>query len=209
MTVIYPLDVPLEEFSEVDISEVNVSSLQVSTFTGRETVQEFEGDYWRATLRYRNLSRELAQPVTAFLSALRGSSGTFVVRYPGYGSSLGAAKDIPSSPIVDGGGQAGSDTIAIKSAPLNQTGWLLAGDIIQVGAISRPHWHRVLNDVNTDVLGRAVIDVWPRVRSGTIDNDPVLTDSPLCLFRLRAGNPVSIRPPLLYDIVVECRESTE
>lgn len=208
MTITYPLDVPLEEFSEVDIDEINIASLQVSTFTGKETLQEFEGDYWAVTVRYRNLPRELAQPVMAFLSALRGPVGTFVLRYPGYGGSLGTAKDNPSSPIVDGDNQEGGTAIKIKSAPANQTGWLKQGDIIQVGANNRPHWHRVLTDTDTDLIGRATIDVWPRIRTGVINNDPVITDQPIGLFRLQRSAPISVRPPLLHDIIIECREST-
>lgn len=208
MTITFPVDIPLEEFSEVEVQAVDLNTIQPSTFTGRERVQNFEGDYWKITLRYRNLNVVLGRQVSAFMQSLRGSFGTFVVRFPGYGSSLGQAGTIASSPLVDGGSQNGNRVLNIKNAPVSLQDWLKAGDIIQVGAINRPHWHTVLADVDTDAGGLAVIDVWPAIRVGTSDNDPVVTDEPLGLCRLTEQTRTPIRPPVLYDITINCREST-
>lgn len=208
MAIVFPLDIPLEEFSAVTVERFDISSLQVSTFTGQERVQEFEGDWWTVELTYNNLNEALGRQVSAFGSALRGSAGTFVVRYPGYGDSLGEARNNPSSPLVDGDGQAGNRTLNLKSAPASLTDWFRAGDIIQVGPDTRPHWHEILRDVDVSATGTATVDIWPALRNGTSNNDPIVTRFPKGLCRLTQRFRVPIRPPVLYNITFNAREST-
>lgn len=209
MTFAYPLDIPLKDFSEVEVESVDINSMQSSTFTGIESIQEFEGDYWKINLRYLDLNEELGRKVSAFVFALRRSVGTFVVNFPGYGGPRGSASQTPSSPQVDGTGQAGKRFLNIKNATPSITQWLLAGDIIQVGPDSRPHWHMALQDVTTDATGRATIDVWPALRASIADNDVVILDEPLGIFLLSENTRIPIRPPIIYDsISLQCREAT-
>jgi hypothetical protein len=207
LTITYPLDIPLEEFSEVEIARADTTSIQRSTFSGKDRVQEFEGDWWVLTLSYRNLSEQLGRELSAFGTALRGPLGTFVVRYPGYSVSLGTAGTVSSAPLVNGAGQAGSRVLSVKSAPADQVDWLKAGDIIQVGPDTRPHWHEVLADVDTGGSGLASIDVWPAIRQDVINNDPIVTANPKCLCRLTTSFAAGLRAPILYDITFEARES--
>ncbi len=206
MAIVFPIAPPLDTVNEIDVSEFNATNYSTSPFTGRGRVQSFEGEYWSCTLRYRNLNRQDGQAMLAFRSALRGSEGTFVTTYPGNPTSLGMASQIPSSPEVDGSGLEGSDRLAIRSAPESIDSWLLAGDIIQVGPSDRPHWHRVLGDVNTDISGRAVFDVWPVIREGTQDGDQVDYEQPLCLFRQISEVDSSIRSPVIYNFDIIARE---
>ena len=192
--------------SAVEVGEQNANRFETSPFTGRGTLQEFGGEWWTLQLSYSRLRRSLAQPVLSFGSKLRKAQGTFVIAFPGYSKPLGTAKDIAASPSVNGSEQAGNSSINIKSAPINQTGWLVEGDIIQVGPATRPHWHRVLEDVDTDSSGNATIEIWPNVRQGTIDNDLISTDSPLCIFRLIEQISTSIQRPVLHSIDFVCRE---
>ena len=208
MTISYPLDPPLEEFSEVDVEPIDVNEAQIATFTGQDRVQQFEGDYWKITVRYRNLDVTLGRPVTAFVQALRKSIGTFVVEFPGYGQPLGAAAGLVASPLVDGASQAGNRVLNIKNATASTAGWLLAGDIMQVGPDTRPHWHTVLTDVTTDGTGKASIDIWPALRRDVANNDPIVLTNPRGLCRLVSSTVIQIRPPVLYDLVLECREKT-
>lgn len=203
----FPIDVPLDDIAEVSVGNHDANTFQASGFTGRGVVQEFEADYWTVNLGYRGLDRATAQPVIAFASALRRSKGTFVLPFPGYSSPLGAAKDNPSSPSVDGGGQAGSEELLVQSAPASIQNWLLAGDIIQVGPANRPHWHRVLQDVTTNGSGAATIDVWPRIREGAADGDQVSLNSPLCLFRLIDDFETALSPPVQHRLDFSCREA--
>lgn len=208
MAITYPLDVPLEEFAQVDVEPVDVNALQISTFTGQERLQTFEGDYWKVTLRYRDLDRDLGRPVQGFVQALRKSFGTFVVRYPGYGTSRGQAATVLSSPLVNGDGQAGNRVLNVKSAPASVSNWLVVGDVIQVGPDTRPHWHTVLSDVTTDSSGNATIDIWPAVRNTTVNNDIIVTETPRGLCRLLDTVNTRITTPTIYGLELQCREVT-
>lgn len=208
MAVIYPLDVPLEEFSEVDIEAISIASVQESTFTAQDRVQVFEGDYWSVLLRYRDLDRILAQQVNAFVWSLRQAEGTFILSFPGYAEPLGRASIIPSTPLVDGAGQPGRRQISIKNAPVSVEGWLDPGDIIQIGPDTRPHWHAVQTGVDVDATGRAVIDIWPAVRKDVVNNDIIITSSPKCLFRLKDAPLNRITPPVIHSLALSCREVT-
>lgn len=207
MAISFPLDLPLQDIAEFEVTSKNSSTLQASPFTGRVRVQEYIGDWWEVTFRYRNLNRELAQEVIGFMDALRGPVGTFLAEFPGYRQSRGTAALIASSPSVNGSGQAGKPELVVQSAPSSQSGWLLAGDIIQVGPSSRAHWHRVTQDVDTDASGNATIDLWPYVREGTIGGDPVGLTSPRCLFRLTDSTSVSLSSPVIHDFDIVAREA--
>lgn len=207
MTITYPVDVPLDDVSEVSVGSNDASSFVTSPFTARGVAQEFEADYWTLTLRYRNLSRQLAQPVIAFANSLRRAKGTFVIPFPGYDSTLGNAKENPSSPTVNGSGQAGSEVLEVTSAPVSLANWLLAGDVIQVGPASRPHWHRVLENVNTTGSGTASIDVWPRVREGSVNGDQISLETPLCLFRVIENFSLDLTSPTIHSVDLICREA--
>lgn len=207
MTIRFPVDVPLQEFSGLEVEAVNVNSLQSSTFTGKDRVQEFDGDYWRLRMTYRDLGREDGRKVAAFVHSLRTSAGTFVVRFPGYGKPVGLAATIISSPLVDGGAQGGNRELKIKSAPPSIDGWLLAGDIIQVGPDNRPHWHTILADVDTAADGTATLDIWPSVRADVVNNDLIITDDPRGLCRLITAPSISISHPVIHSLQLECREA--
>lgn len=207
MAVTFPVDIPLSDVADVSIRSRNSSSFQTSPFTGRGRVQQFEGEWWEATLGYRNLDRELAQDVIGFIDSLRGPIGTFVLPFPGYSTPRGTASTVLSSPTVNGSGQAGSAELVVQSAAVSQTGWLLKGDIIQVGPSSRPRWHRVTQDVDTDGSGNATIDVWPYIRDNTINGDAVSFSSPLCLFRKVDVTEISISSPVIHNFDIVCREA--
>lgn len=208
MTITFPRDVPFEEFATLDVTPRNLSSVQVSEFTGQDRPQIFEGDWWELSMTYQNLPPDIGRQVDAFIKSLRGPLGTFVVRYPGYTNSSGAAATNPSSPTVDGDNQAGNRDILIKNAPLSQPDWLVAGDIIQVGPDTRPHWHSVLDDVDTAADGTATICVWPAIRNGTSNNDPVTTFQPKGLCRLVADPTTAVRRPVLRTVTLDVREVT-
>lgn len=207
MAITFPLDVPLTELTEFTVDHHDANRFVTAGFTGKGVVQQFDADYWKARLRYRNIPREFAQEVLAFGNALRGGLGTFVLPFPGYSQPLGEAKDNPSSPTVSGSGQAGNAELLVTSAPISLENWLLAGDIIQVGPANRPHWHRVLANVDTDGSGNATIDVWPRVREGTVNTDQVSLSTPLSIFRLTEVFSVDIVTPVLHTIEFNCREA--
>ena len=204
----YPVDVPVDYVDEAEVEKVDIAALQVATFTGRDRPQIFEGDYWRMEFRYQNIGPDDGRAMSAFIASLRGPIGTFVIPFPGYGVPRGGAATTLSSPLVNGAGQAGNRVLNIKNAPPDMDGWLLPGDIMQVGPDTRPHWHEVLEPVDTDSSGLASIAVWPAVRNDTAANDPITLETPLCLMRMVSSVKYPIRPPVLYSFNIIAREKT-
>ena len=207
MAITYPISFPSQFMESLRVLEQNTVSTSISPFTKRRFSQRYDGELWLLSVTMPPLRRELAQPVLAFISSLRGPHGSFIVPHPGHSISLGTAATVPSTPLVNGAGQEGAQTLLIRSAPVDQVGWLLAGDMIQVGPNTRPHWHRVLQDVDTDSSGEAEIDVWPQLRENTLDGDAVSYTDPLCLFELEDSPPPhEIGRPVQYLINLEARE---
>jgi hypothetical protein len=62
----------------------------------------------------------------------------------------------------------------------NSFGLLVAGDYLQHGQ----RLHRVLDRVNSDSSGNAVISVSPSIREAPLDGDPIILRNPKGLFRL-------------------------
>jgi hypothetical protein len=207
LTITYPLSLPRDEFAQVTVFENNGTSLNASPFTGRESVQVFDAEFWEAEVQSNEFSLADARALLGWRSALRGHRGTFLLPHPSQRTSGGTAATVGGSPTVNGNGQTGS-TVLIKSAPLSQTGYLVAGDIIQIGPASRAHWHRILEDVDTDGSGNATLSIWPQLRSGVINGDAVRYATPLCLFRLSSQvQEEEARAPLRTRIRFRCREA--
>lgn len=207
MAITYPIDLPLQFVQTITVDEDNASSFSFSPFTYRGDVQEFEGERWKINIGFRAITRAQAQSVQGFVSSLRGNVGTFITVFPGYSAPLGAAATVPSSPRVTSLVEAGSTVLPLQNVPPSTTDWLKEGDILQVGPSNRPHWHRVLTDISTNATGFTNVDVWPRIRQGTIFNDPVEYENPLCLFRMTSKPSTLINPPVIHSIDIEAVEA--
>ena len=206
MIVNTALEMPLAKFASITMIEVNKASISESSFDGSVQIQSFPGEYWMAGLQFPKFERTKGEIVSAFLSKLRGPAGSFLLPDTSNPLPRGTAATVSSSPTLNGGGQIGA-TINIKGAALSETGWLLAGDIIQIGPSDRAHFHKVLDDVDTDAGGLASINIWPSIRQPNIDGDAVITDNPKGLFFLtETSRSRLLTPPFRYDIALTCRE---
>jgi hypothetical protein len=162
MTINYPLDIPSSiGFSEVELTARNAVSVSQSPFTFATQVHSYPGQMWQANLTIPPVRRDLAAPWKAFLTALKGPTGSFLLGDPDYARPQGLAATFPGNPMVTD--QIGQN-ITVTGASPNKTGWLLAGDYIQIGVTSTATLHQVLQDVNTDGSGTAQLDVWPGLR---------------------------------------------
>jgi len=78
-------------------------------------------------------------------------------------------------------------TFLLDGCPTSVTGYLKAGDYIQLGAASTTRLYRVLADVNTNSSGEATIDIWPDLRESPSNNAAVTVTSTKGLFRLSSN----------------------
>jgi len=201
MPITYPLNTPQSiGIENITLRQVNAVSVSRSPFTYDEQVFQYEGQRWEVDVTVATSLRDLAEPWVAFLSALQGQKGTFRLGDPNGVEPRGVAS---GSPVVDGSNQSG-DTLDIKGATGSVTGWLLAGDYIQVGN----RLYKVLEDVDTNSDGTASLIVWPNVRFDTDDGIQVITSNTKGLFRLGSNvNSWSINSSNAYGVTFSAIEA--
>lgn len=184
MTISYPLSLPASDCrAKISLTAHNVSEMTRSRFTMEQQVFAHSGQVWMATVTLPPLYADDAKAWIAWLVSLRGSVGTFLMGDPVSATPRGSAG---GTPLVNGAGQTGT-TLAIDGATASQTGWLKAGDHIQLGSGTTSRLHMVLQDVDTDGSGNASIDIWPSLRSSPADNAALTLTSPMTKWRLMSG----------------------
>ena len=182
----YPLTIPTNGgYRSVTLRQINVSAVSTSPFTLHQQVVSHAGARWEADISLPPMARADAAVWVGFLSSLRGVFGSFIMGPPDAASPLGSAG---GSPLIEGAGQTG-DTINLDGATASQTGWLKAGDYVQIGDYLKV----VLADADSDGSGNVQIEVWPEVRNAVADNTALITASPTGLWRLASND-------LSYDI---------
>lgn len=198
MAISYPISFPTTlGFSSFTLQTRNAVSRHESPYTFSEQVYDWGGQIWEFEGSLPLLNRASAEEYNSFLFKLKGRKGTFTMSIPDAesprGSNLG-------TPLVDGGSQTGS-SLNTKGWNTSQNGVLLAGDYIQLGTGSSTRLYKVLDDVNSDGSGEAVLEIYPNLRSSPSDEQAIITTNPKGLFRLRNNtNPVSIDVNSFYSI---------
>lgn len=150
------------------------------TFEGPFHAGQQQGSYagamWQAEIELAFLNRQQAGQVIGLL-ANHGQSGILL------------PDTVHSEPLGVGGGWPVTDGInqgallTIREAPESVPGWLLAGDLVQVGQ----HMHLLTDDVDTDEQGRCQLRITPYLRRLPQDGTPVITRGCACLMQLEAS----------------------
>ncbi len=184
MTITYPLALPVHTgIARIDLRAINVISVTRSPFTLASQTFAHAGQMWQADVVLPPMKRADAEQWVAWLVSLRGQYGTFLLGDPLGATARGVAT---GTPLVKGAGQTGGSLI-IDGAGAGVTGWLKAGDYIQLGSASSATLHKVLADANSDGSGNVTLDIWPHIRIAPADNATVVVAAPKGLFRL-SGN---------------------
>lgn len=184
MAITYPLALPTANVAAaISINMVNAVAQSESPFTFSQDVQKFDGERWEAEVTLPPMHREDARQWIAWLSSLKGQYGRFLMGDPDCETALGSAG---GSPLVNGIGQTG-ENLTIDGAAASQTGWLKAGDYIQLGTGATATLHHALTDVDTNVSGQASFDIWPAMRSAPADNSAVVVSNTVGRWRLAAN----------------------
>lgn len=205
MAITYPLSLPASDLIEtIELRPSNIVGVYASPWTGEQQVQGHPGEFWVATVSTPSLFEREADEWRAFVTALRGRLGTFLMGDP--------AKTVPDgansgTPVVDGASQTGFE-LATRGWDANTTGVLLEGDYIQLGTGSDSRLHVLTADASSNASGEATLDLWPRLRSSPSDGDTVITTDTVGRWRL-VDNAVGWRwvPPARTSIQFSCREA--
>lgn len=187
MAITYPLSIPTNVGIEnINLRAVNAVAYSMSPFTFVGQAQAFPGQMWQADITLPPMKRQDAEEWVSFLVALRGQLGTFLLGDPNCKAPRGSASIIPGTPAVKGASQTGN-TLDIDGLPLSQSGYLLAGDYLQLGSGENSRLYKVLSTVDTDGSGEATVDIWPDLRSSPEDNDLVTLTDTVGRFRLSSN----------------------
>lgn len=183
MAISYPLSLPTTKgIKAIRLTAKNAIGVSTSPFSYAQQVYKHQGQRWQAEVAMPPMSRAEAEEWFSFLVKLKGQFGTFLIGDP-HSAPRGSASSTPGTPVVNGASQTG-DTLAIDGLPASATGYLKAGDYIQLGSGSAAQLYKVLNDVDSNASGEANLDIWPDLRSSPADDATVVVSDAVGVFRL-------------------------
>jgi len=192
MAITYPLDIPETiGIESIELRSVNAVATSQSPFTYKQQIISHQGQRWEASVSIPAVRRDLAAEWKAFLTALKGPTGTFLLGDPDYVSPRG---DVSSCTLS---GSAGDESVSVT-----MTGTLKAGDYIQLGSGSSAKLHQALQDQT----GNGTLEIWPKLRSDYTD-ETVVFNNPKGVFRLKTNSQSwQINNSSFYSISFECVE---
>lgn len=187
MAIVYPITLPtVSGIRSVNLRAKSAVGISRSPFTFKEQVFSHGGQMLEAEITLPPMSRTEGEQWVSFLIKLKGMQGTFLLGDPSGATARGSASSAAGTPVVSGAGQTG-DSLTISGAPNSATGYLLAGDYIQLGTGSSSTLHKVLNDVDTSASGIGFIDLFPAIRTAPADGAGVTVSNAKGVFRLASN----------------------
>jgi len=193
LAISYPLALPASiGIANITLSANNAVAISSSPFTFQQQIIRHAGQRWTASVSIPPVRRDLAEPWIAFLLALNGPVGTFLLGDPNAKTPRGTATSATLT------GTAGS-----SSPTITMIGTLLAGDYIQLGSGATATLHKVL----VDRSGNGTVEIWPALRS-TVTNATVTLTNTVGRFRLSSNQQsFSIDNASIYGINFDCVEA--
>jgi len=197
----YPLALPTHTgIAQIRLLARDVVGISTSPFNLKQQTFRHPGQRWEADITLPPMKRDDAEQWAAFLLRLRGQYGTFLLGDPANATPRGSASITPGTPVVNGASQTG-DELNIDGLPASATGYLKAGDYIQLGSGATATLHKVLEDVNSNASGEATLNLWPQVRTAPSDNATVTVSNAQGNFRLASNETMwDINSATLYGI---------
>jgi len=200
MAISYPLSLPTSiGIAQIELRATNAVAVSRSPFTYSTQVHAYSGQSWQADVTLPSIRRDLAEEWVAWLISLKGQLGTFYLGDPNAVTPRGSARDTDT--ILVNGATSSGNTLAIDSAPASRTGYLKAGDYMQVGTGTSRQLFKVLADVDTNSSGQATVDIWPDIRTTIANNSAVTVENTKGVFRLSSNEQgFSINEASFYGI---------
>jgi len=205
MAISYPRALPTSiGIASITLRSVNQTAMTMSPFTYKQQIHTHVGQRWESEVQIPPVKEDLAEEWIAWLLSLRGMSGSFLMGDPNRATPRGSASTTVGTPVVNGAGQVGN-SLAIDGLPASTTGYLKAGDYIQLGAGSSAGLYKVLLDVDTNSSGQASLDLWPNIVTAPADGATVIVTDTVGRWRLNSGQQEwSIDNASFYGITFAC-----
>ena len=184
MAITYPLSSPTHvKPSNITFRAVNTVGVSQSPFTYQQQAVAHSGQRWEVDVTLPSMARADAEQWVAFLVSLRGRLGTFTLGDPVSATPRGSAG---GTPLVNGASQTGG-VLNIDGCTASQTGWLKAGDYIQLGTAGSATLHKVLADADSNGSGEVSLDLWPYIRTAPANDATVVVTNTVGRFRLASN----------------------
>lgn len=184
MAITYPLTLPtITGIQSVNFIVRNSVGATQSPFTYEQQIFKNPGQRFEADVTLPPMTRASADVWNTFFIKLYGQYGTFLLGDPNAATPRGTASSSPGTPVVNGADQTGN-TLNIDGVPTSQTGYLKAGDYIQLGTGSGARLYKVLDDADSNGSGEVELTIYPDLRSSPSDDSTVVVSSAVGLFRL-------------------------
>ncbi len=209
MAISFPLALPTVNVArEIDFAATSTVGVSISPFTREAQTYVHQGEWWEAQVRLPPMKRADAETWVAFLLALNGREGTFLMGDPVNTSPRGNGG---GAPLVNGGSQTGK-TLSTRGWTAAITGILLPGDWFSLGSGASTHLHKVVQSADSGVgspdAGVASLEIWPRLRSAPSDGDALVIAGAKGLWRLASNRrDWSIGEAQIYGIAFTCEEA--
>ena len=186
MAITYPISLPTDAVAQPTRTTFRIRRVigqTQSPFSGQTQTFKHSGEWWEAEVTLPPMKQAIAKKWVASLVSLRGVSGQMLLGDWDARTPNGTASSSAGTPLVNGGSQTGNSLI-IDGATGSQTGYLVAGDYIQIGTGLSSRLHLIVEDANTDSSGNATLSIEPALRSSPADNTPITVLNPKGVFRL-------------------------
>lgn len=183
MSISYPLALPTTSVARsINFAAQSNVGYQSSPFTGEQTVYAHQGEWFEASVELPPMVRADAEYWIAFLLALNGMEGTFLMGDPVGATPRGSWLVGSPSMGVNGAHAAGVKTVALGGLLSGATG--KAGDWIQFGSGSTAQLHKLVQDFTAPGSGNVSIEIWPRTKNALAHLDAPVVNSAVGLWRL-------------------------
>lgn len=154
-----------------------------SIYTGSQQVYQYTGEWWECDVTMPPMRTANAREFVAFLVSMRGLVGTMYLGDWDCRDALGSASSSAGTPLVNGADQTGNSLIC-DGAPASATGYLKAGDYIQIGSGDTQKLHMLTADSSSDGSGDFTVEIEPALRSSPADDTALVVASTKGVFRL-------------------------
>jgi hypothetical protein len=206
MSITYPLSLPSTPgWSKIIFAATNIVGLSRSPFTNQQQVYQWAGEYWTVQVSMPPMPQVTAESWINFLVSLRGTLGTFLIGDAERATPRGVAT---GTPLVNGAQSSMSSTLATKGWTASTTGIFLAGDFIQIGTGVQQRIYKVLTNANSDGSGNATLDIFPVLREGVSNSQPITLLNTKGTFRLTTDERKwDMDAAHIYGIDFDCEEA--
>lgn len=202
MAINYPLNLPDSNFAKMSMRLRRANAMTESTFTLQQQVYQYTGAVWEAEVTLPPMPYAQAKRWEAFILALRGMRGTFLMGNPLHTSASGTV----SGATIDGGASVRDTEINITGGGASAT--ILAGDYFQIGTGDDTRLHAVVQDITLDGSGAGIIDIEPPIRANVAGGTSLDFTLPKGVWRLSANDiGWDINQASIYGFTFACIEA--